>query len=66
VLRSKRLDTTGDDNLDGVLDAATQAMRIGRPPPPDLPQPVTLVISLRQDVTNCPSGASDPRRASSR
>ena len=66
VLRSKRLDSTGDDNLDEVLDAATQAIRIGRPPPPDLPQPVTLVISLRQDATNCPSGASDPRRASSR
>jgi hypothetical protein len=66
VLRSKRLDTTGDDNLDGVLDVATQAIRIGRPPPRDLPQPVTLVVSPRQGTTNCPSGASDLRRASSR
>ena len=65
VLRSKRLDTTGDDNLDGMLDMATRAITIGRPPPSDLPQPVTLVISPRHGATNCLSGASDLRRASS-
>ena len=68
VLRSQRLDTTGDENLDAMLDAAVQAMRIGRPPPPDLPQPVTLVISPRQAFASvgCPSGASDVRHASNR
>lgn len=68
VLRSQRLDTTGDGNLDAVLDAAVQTMRIDRAPPPDLPQPVTLVISPRQAPASadCPPGGSDLRRASNR
>ena len=68
VLRSKRLDTTGDDNLDAVLDAAMQRMRIGRPPPSDLPQPVALVISPRHanSPASCPPSAPDLRRASNR
>jgi hypothetical protein len=68
VLRSKRLDTTGDDNLDAVLDTAIGKMRIGRPPPSDLPQPVALVVSPRQTSgsSDCPSGAPDLRRASNR
>lgn len=68
VLRSKRLDTTGDDGLDAVLDAAIQKIRIGRPPPPDLPQPVALVILPRPTSGSgeCPSGAPDLRRASNR
>lgn len=66
VLRSRRLDTTGDDDLDGVLDAATRTISIGRPPPPDLPQPVTLVISPRQGATSCASNAANLRRAPGR
>jgi hypothetical protein len=68
VLRSQRLDTTGDESLDAALDAAVQATRIDRPPPPDLPQPVTLVISPRQASASldCPAGASDVRRALNR
>lgn len=68
VLRSKRLDTTGDNNLDAILDAAMQKMRIGRPPPSDLPQPVALVISpLRtHGSSDCLSGTPDLRRASNR
>lgn len=68
VLRSKRLDTTGDDNLDAVLDAAIQRMRIGRPPPSDLQQPIALVISPRHanNSASCPPSAPDLRRASNR
>ena len=68
VLRSKRLDTTGDDNLDSVLDAAMQRIRIGSPPPPDLPQPIALVVSSRQtnNSASCPPIAPDVRRASNR
>jgi hypothetical protein len=67
VLRSQRLDTTGDQNLDAALDTAVQAIRIGRPAPPDLPQPVTLVVSQEApDSTKCPSGAPDSRRAPNR
>jgi hypothetical protein len=64
VLRSQRLDTTGDQNLDVVVDTTVEAIRIARPPPPDLPQPVTVVISRESPASiNCPSAAPDSRRA---
>jgi hypothetical protein len=67
VLRSQRLDTTGDQNLDVALDTTVQAIRIGAPPPPDLPQPVTLIVSQEaSDSTKCPSGVADSRRAPNR
>jgi hypothetical protein len=68
VLRLKRLDTTGDQNLDATLDMTMQGMEIGRPPPADLPQPITLVISRRQmpEAADCPPGGLDLRHASIR
>jgi hypothetical protein len=67
VLRSQRLDTTGDQNLDVALDTTVQAIRIGAPPPPDLPQPVTLIVSQEaSDSAKCPSSAADSRRAPNR
>jgi hypothetical protein len=68
VLRSKRLDSTGDDNLDGVLDAAVRTVQIGRAPPIDLPQPIVLLILPRpmQESMNCPTRAPDMRRSAIR
>lgn len=67
VIRSKRLDTTGSDDLDAVLDAALQRLRIERAPPADFPQPITVVVSPSQKPGSreCRAGASDLRRASS-
>ena len=67
VLLSKRLDSTGDNALDATLDATMQGIWIGQPPP-DLPQPVTLLISPRpaHEADECPSRAPDLRRASNR
>ena len=65
VLRAKRLDSTGDDNLDRALDAAVQTVQIGRAPPTDLRQPIVLLISPRpmQESMNCPTRAPDMRRS---
>jgi hypothetical protein len=65
VLRAKRLDSTGDDNLDRALDAAVQTVQIGRAPPIDLRQPIVLLISPRpmQESMNCPTRAPDMRRS---
>ncbi|MGO4717337.1 energy transducer TonB [Bradyrhizobium sp. 2TAF24] len=65
VLRSQRLDTTGDDALDGALDEVTRALPIGRSPPADLPQPVVLVISPQRAAVSagCLAAAPEQRRA---
>jgi hypothetical protein len=66
VLRVKRLDTTGDPGLDVALDDTMSGLRIGQPPPPGVPQPLTLVVSPRQenDPDICLPPAPDTRRAS--
>lgn len=60
VSQSKRLDTTGDDRLDGLLDAAMQRVKVGRPPPTDLPQPVAVLIAPHQTASDC---SPHPHRA---
>jgi hypothetical protein len=59
VLRSTRLDTTGDESLDALVDAAMQDIAIGRAPPPDLSQPVAIVIAQRPgaEPVTCPRQA---------
>ena len=65
VLRSKRLDTTGDSDRDAALDAAVPSVRVGSPPPAELPQPVALIVSpgYTPENSNC---AAAIRRASHR
>ncbi len=65
VLRSQRLDTTGDSTRDAIVDSSIEKLGIGKPPPPDFPQPVALLISPRQtnDSGICIPYAPDLRRA---
>ncbi len=42
--RSEMLTSTGDGRRDRMLAAALQDFAIDEPPPPDLPQPVTLLL----------------------
>lgn len=68
IIHPKRLDTTGDNGLDSVLDAAIQKVRIGRPPAPDFPQPITVIISPSQihGTMDCSSEEQYLRRAANR
>lgn len=65
VVRSKRLDTTGDSDRDAALDAVVSSVRVGSPPPAELPQPVALIVSpgYTPENSNC---APAIRRASHR
>ena len=49
VARAQLLGTTGDRRRDAALVSALHRVQIGRPPPPELVQPVTLLILPPQD-----------------
>ncbi len=68
VVQSKRLDTTGNPDLDRALDASVPGIRIGSPPPADLPQPVALIVSpsYTHDISHCTTGPAPLRRATNR
>jgi hypothetical protein len=63
LARAKRLDTTGDPRLDLAVDSVVQGLDVGQPVPPNLPQPIAILIlpQRSQDVVNCPAQAA--RRA---
>lgn len=64
VLRTSLLDSTGDAERDGRIVAAVEQMTVREVPPPELPQPITMVIAPRSpDVTGDCSSA-DRMRAS--
>jgi hypothetical protein len=44
VERFRLLDTTGDAARDGAVARAVQAMAVGAPPPPSMPQPVSILL----------------------
>jgi hypothetical protein len=66
VSRWKLLDSTGDTDRDRALGAVLSALDIGEPPPPDLPQPVAVLVlpQASQDPIDCPAAAPAARRAS--
>ncbi|UZE50517.1 STN domain-containing protein [Rhodopseudomonas sp. P2A-2r] len=51
IVRSKRLDTTGDDARDLAVDVAMSKITIGTPPPAEFSQPVALVVSRATRTT---------------
>jgi hypothetical protein len=65
VARAELLTTSGDAARDAVLFAALRAIAVGEPPPPDLPQPITLLLvpSGALAARYCPDGASALGRA---
>jgi hypothetical protein len=66
VSRWKLLDSTGNADRDRAFAVALSGLDIGEPPPPDLPQPVALVIlpQASRDPVDCPAAAPAARRAS--
>jgi hypothetical protein len=65
VVRARRLDSTGDAERDRIVDATLSSLVIGEPPPPQLPQPVAVVVQpqIARDPVNCPA-TDKVRRAS--
>lgn len=65
VTQAKRLDTTGRPERDLALDAALFGLDVGEPPPPDLPQPIAVVVArsgARGSPRDCPVVADKGRR----
>lgn len=58
--RVRLLGSTGDDSRDAAVRATLQAVRMDRPPPPQLPQPLTLFIEPHEAGGGplCDGGAS--------
>jgi hypothetical protein len=65
VLRAVLLTSTGDDRRDAALSTALQALTVGEPPPPGLPQPVTLLLApgAAPLAGDCTAGQPEQRRA---
>lgn len=63
VVRPVRLDTTGNDALDGSIDAVVSRIQIGKAPPADFGQPVALVISsgASNQAAVCATDSTPPR-----
>jgi len=52
IERTSLINSTGSGERDAEIVAAVQQLRVGEAPPPQLPQPITMVISPRPpDVT---------------
>jgi hypothetical protein len=65
VLRAALLTSTGDEQRDAALSSALQALTVGEPPPPGLPQPVTLLLApgIAPLAGDCLVGQPEQRRA---
>lgn len=68
VLLVRRLDTTGDATRDALVNSAVANLTIGAPPPPDLPQPVVVLVrpQERSDRRTCATWQPKASRASVR
>jgi hypothetical protein len=63
VTRTEFITSTGDSTRDGMLSGAFQGLAVGTPPPADLPQPVTLLVTSGSRPSGyCPEGGSAIRR----
>lgn len=62
VLRPQLLGSTDDAARDRAIAAMLRAVVIGRPPPPDMPQPVTIAVSPRAPSETGDCAAPDPGR----
>jgi len=66
VSRAELLSSTGSEERDRAYAAAVRTLAISEPPPPRMPQPITLMILPRNSRTaaECPQvGASGPVRS---
>ena len=62
VLQPQLLGSTDDSARDQAIAAVLRAVVIGRPPPPDMPQPVMMAVSPRPPSETGDCAARDPRR----
>jgi hypothetical protein len=63
VTDTELITSTGDSARDGMLSGAFQGLAVGAPPPADLPQPVTLLVTSGSRPSGyCPGGGSAIRR----
>jgi hypothetical protein len=65
VLQAKRLGSTGKLAMDAAIDATMKGVSISAPPPPDLPQPIAIVVDNRSQrgANVCPAKARKAQRA---
>jgi secretin/TonB-like protein len=63
VSRAELVTSTGDSMRDAALVATLQGAVIGEVPPPDLPQPVTLLLAADATIANGYCAGSGPVRA---
>ncbi|MEN3384737.1 MAG: hypothetical protein V7608_4781 [Hyphomicrobiales bacterium] len=53
VIRAELVTSTGDRARDEILLAALRSVAVGEPPPPDLPQPITLLLATDAAAAAC-------------
>jgi TonB family protein len=63
VLQTSLLSSTGDRERDAQIVAAVERVAIGEAPPPQLPQPITMVIAPRSPDETGDCARSDRMRA---
>jgi hypothetical protein len=65
VARAVLLTSTGDERRDEMLSTTLQELTIGEPPPPGLPQPVTLLLApgTASHKGDCMAAQPEQRRA---
>ncbi|HBY29275.1 MAG TPA: energy transducer TonB [Bradyrhizobium sp.] len=62
VLQPQLLGSTDDSARDRAIAAMLRAVVIGRPPPPDMPQPVMMAVSPRPPSETGDCAAREPQR----
>jgi hypothetical protein len=61
VLQPQLLSSTGDPQRDGLIADLLSGLSIERAPPPDLPQPITMIVSPRPPVQTGDCGSAEGR-----
>ena len=66
VSRAELITSTGNDARDGALLSALQGAVVGETPPPDMPQPVTLLLAADTTIAAGYCAGSEPAKVTSK